>query len=804
LRDYSSQFFTSQPNKIALTSPSVSLSYREIGPTVQRIAANLSDLDIGNTFFYLGQPGVLAHVYFLACLRAGKSFLSINKKLTSQNILAIVSELGRPACIFTDAQTDTSPYVGLTFERLPLLPKTSQAQEEKPENLELPDDRIVLYNTTSGSTGVPKIIPITFADLVENIRLTELALDIGQGDVVGNPGEFCAEHLIVTLKAGATMSFSSVADQSAQATREWLERHSVSLLICYVSIFRAFRYIEGYFPHLRAIRTYADAPLPSDIALFNRMCGSGAQYHSFLALQEIAYVTRRTWAHGEAAGEIQFPIGNPVLGGSVFLADERGDPVLQGQTGEIVIRTPLLSNFINGYVGGRTGSGRLIRRDGVILGFAIGDLATQDASGALYFAGRIDDQVKLSGFNVRLLEVEQAIRDVESIVDVAVTVQGTERENRVLCCHYVGVIEPTMLRKRLRAHLPDFMVPHHCLKLDDLPRTATGKVDKLSLLLPLDQSVVPIAAAPEATTDLANHIRDLWTEILGHSNFEPDSNFLDMGGDSLALIKMSLAVENRYGVRISFERFKQAGMSVNGLMHLIANERAGNTAPAEADPAANRLNPQELPETESMLLLNRMILEKWNAKPVGRANYFVCEHPDAGKMPLVWIFQTEAEYQSLTKALEQSHSVYGGRSMSSFPRFFENGPQDDMSYYTPEHVSELAARYVSEAVTLIGSKPFVLGGNCQAGILSLAMAEAFAQRNIAIERLILLNAVEDRQDYALPTTLLFGKEEFEEFSKQPKGLSAFANARLCQIGGRHGQYFHPDNIGTIVDEIRRG
>jgi acyl-coenzyme A synthetase/AMP-(fatty) acid ligase/acyl carrier protein len=792
-------FFNSTSSKLALKSPTISISYGDLGPISDRLANVLLAKDIGDTFFYLGRPGVLAHIYFLACLKAGKGFLLINKKLSPTNILAIVSELGDEHMIFTDRETDITSYTGLKFETLPELSAIKRKFNEARIKVAMPSDQVVLYNTTSGSTGIPKIVPLTFSDLTENIRLTELAWDFGPDDIVGNPGEFCAEHMIVTFKRGSTMSFSNVSDQSAQVTREWLDHDKVSILICYVAIFRVFRYIEGQFKSLKQIGTYGDVTLSSDIELFNRMCLPGAQYHSFLGLQEILYVMCNTWSQGTAPTKGPFSLGKPVLEDSLFLADEHGQPVPVGQTGEIVIRTPLLSNFINGYAGGRKGSGRLIKENDLTIGFGIGDLAIQDEDGSFYFMGRSDDQVKISGFNVRLLEVEQAVQAIGTVSDAAVTVQGARRENRILCCHYVGDVTPLALRELLKAHLPEFMIPHHCVQIIELPRTATGKVDKLGLDMMLDEEI-----EFGSKEGLANNLRALWCELLGHSEFRIDSNFLNVGGDSLALIKMSLAIEEQTGLQIVFESFEQAGMSISGLVKLIEEERQntdGGQAGMIADQTLTSLTTKEKPAPDSMLLLNRKILERWDAKPAGQSKYFVCERPDESKTPVVWIFQTEVEYQSLTNAVGDAYCVYGARSMSSFTRFFENGPNDDMAYYTAEHVSHMASVYVSEILALVGSRRFILGGNCQAGIISLCMADALLQANITIDRLIILNAVEDRQDYKLPATLLFGAAEFEDFNKQPKGIQAFPAAIVRQIDGDHGQYFLPYYIGPIVTAI---
>jgi acyl carrier protein len=70
---------------------------------------------------------------------------------------------------------------------------------------------------------------------------------------------------------------------------------------------------------------------------------------------------------------------------------------------------------------------------------------------------------------------------------------------------------------------------------------------------------------------LFSNFKALWIELLGHSDFDMDNNFLEAGGDSLSLIKMSLAAEEQTGLHISFDTFEEAGMSIRALEMLVGN-----------------------------------------------------------------------------------------------------------------------------------------------------------------------------------------------------------------------------------------
>jgi fatty-acyl-CoA synthase len=165
-------------------------------------------------------------------------------------------------------------------------------------------------------------------------------------------------------------------------------------------------------------------------------------------------------------------VGRPVPGIEVAAFSERGERLPAGQTGELHARS---GARFEGYIGGVEAE----ERDGFL---ALGDLGRMDQDGYLQVEGRQDEMVVVGGENVYPIEVEEALSKVEGVDDVAVLGIEDQEYGQVLAAFYEGSAEPETVRKAAEDALASYKVPRCIDRVDDLPRTATGKVLKRELL----------------------------------------------------------------------------------------------------------------------------------------------------------------------------------------------------------------------------------------------------------------------------------------------------------------------------------
>jgi thioesterase domain-containing protein/acyl carrier protein len=146
------------------------------------------------------------------------------------------------------------------------------------------------------------------------------------------------------------------------------------------------------------------------------------------------------------------------------------------------------------------------------------------------------------------------MRDVDGVTAAVVVPREVDGYPRLV--GYAIVDTPTVdastIRSRLRAALPDYLVPSHIVLVDDLPLTRSGKLDRAQLPDPYASTVVTPSSSPpilESVDErLDGSIADLWFEVLGTDAVDPNSTFFEAGGDSLLAVRLYGMVQRRFGV----------------------------------------------------------------------------------------------------------------------------------------------------------------------------------------------------------------------------------------------------------------
>ncbi|HEX2163565.1 MAG TPA: phosphopantetheine-binding protein, partial [Thermoanaerobaculia bacterium] len=288
------------------------------------------------------------------------------------------------------------------------------------------------------------------------------------------------------------------------------------------------------------------------------------------------------------------PIGHPIANIQLHVLDPELNPVPIGVAGELHLAGVGLAR---GYLGrpdltaerfvpdpfGSHPGGRLYRT---------GDLVRWLPSGHLEFLGRIDHQVKVRGFRIELGEVETALEAAPEVREVAVLARTYGAGDRRLVAWVVprdgaaggeAAAEPLgeALRRRLRARLPEYMVPAAFVELPRLPRTANGKVDLAAL--PDPEAVRPelAAAFAEPAGELERTVAAVWREALGVDRVGRDDNFFDLGGHSLLLVQVATELRRRLERELPLTLFFQHPTVASLAAHLGGADEPSLAAESE-------------------------------------------------------------------------------------------------------------------------------------------------------------------------------------------------------------------------------
>ncbi|MFN7881963.1 MAG: non-ribosomal peptide synthetase, partial [bacterium] len=245
------------------------------------------------------------------------------------------------------------------------------------------------------------------------------------------------------------------------------------------------------------------------------------------------------------------PVGRPIANMTVYVLDDRLEPVPVGVTGEVYIGGV---GVCRGYAA-RPGltADRFVPDPFGVPGsrlYRLGDLGRVRADGELEYLGRTDDQVKVRGYRIELGEVEAAISVCPGVAQAAVLARPDASGHRRLVAYVVGeggAVDVAALRERLRTRLPEYMLPQAWMVLDGLPMTTNGKVDRRALPEPDAPSGADYVAP---TTPAEETLCAIWADVLGLTRVGIHDNFFDLGGDSVQTIRMVSRARETFGTAV--------------------------------------------------------------------------------------------------------------------------------------------------------------------------------------------------------------------------------------------------------------
>lgn len=246
------------------------------------------------------------------------------------------------------------------------------------------------------------------------------------------------------------------------------------------------------------------------------------------------------------------PIGKPLPNCQIRVLDEHLAPVPYGVTGELWIggeqvavgymgRDDLTAErFVGDSFSDKSGS-KIYRT---------GDLARLTRGGDIEFLGRADDQVKFRGYRIELGEIESVISTHPDIEQSAVRIRDLPHGQSQLLGYFLpkkgSQPEVNELRLYLDSKLPDYMVPQHLIQLEDLPLTASGKLDRKALPEPDGLSASQSSyIAPSSPMEIS--IASLWQELLGVEKVGVTDDFFELGGHSLLAVQLFARLAKKTG-----------------------------------------------------------------------------------------------------------------------------------------------------------------------------------------------------------------------------------------------------------------
>uniref|UniRef100_UPI0012DE9A85 non-ribosomal peptide synthetase n=1 Tax=Actinomadura flavalba TaxID=1120938 RepID=UPI0012DE9A85 len=235
------------------------------------------------------------------------------------------------------------------------------------------------------------------------------------------------------------------------------------------------------------------------------------------------------------------PIGGPVANVRAVVLDAWLRPTAPGVAGELYLGGVQLAD---GYIGrpGLTAE-RFIADDSGERLYRTGDLAAWNHRGQLEFLGRVDDQVKVRGYRIELDEIRNVLEDHTDVSAAAVVALDHPAGGKFLAAYVIGAAPAEALRAHAEARLPEYMVPTTFTRLEALPVTANGKLDRRAL--PAPDLGDTTGRTPRTATE--HVLAEVFADVLQVPSVSVDDDFFRLGGHSLLATRAVTRANARLG-----------------------------------------------------------------------------------------------------------------------------------------------------------------------------------------------------------------------------------------------------------------
>jgi acyl-CoA synthetase (AMP-forming)/AMP-acid ligase II/lauroyl/myristoyl acyltransferase len=437
-------------------------------------------------------------------------------------------------------------------------------------NVSITPDTPSLITYTSGTFTIPKGVLLSHRTVLHSSWFYHECQRISDKDRITFLCAFGTSIVnaisVATMHNGTTLVIPRVDISSPKAFFQWLDdqRITVFTVTAFGRLIQTMRTMETKpsLPHLRQLHIGGVELFRRDIVELRAFFPSKMDITYRLASTDANQISQLRLCPKDEVPWEKIPVGYPIPGKEILLINDEGNSVPTGEIGEISIRSKFLQL---GYWKQPELTKQKLRPDPLSNGtvfFSSGDIGRILPNGMLEFLGRKDNVVRVKGYNIQLERIENELSKIpgvqEAVATTAAIGQGEHRLVAYLTLTPGASITIDNLRQKLSRSLPVYMVPSLFTFLEKIPRTATGKIDRKSLPPPSTMRP-PISVPYEAPRNKCEErLCEIWAEILGIHPVGIRDNFYDLGGDSLLVLHMTMAVEADFQRQIPQPYFRQA------------------------------------------------------------------------------------------------------------------------------------------------------------------------------------------------------------------------------------------------------
>lgn len=526
------------PDQVALSIGEESLTYKELNERSNQLARFFIRKGVQNedVIALIIDRSVAMFVSILAVWKAGAAYLPIDPQYPEERIAYIIKD---SQSVFTVTDAGSSQPAHPNFIHLGDNSWTLEGKDSLERTSSSSDLAYLIY--TSGSTGNPKGVMIAHKNVVNFIYgitneiafnasgcilcLTTVSFDI-----------FVLEAILPLLKGLRIVLASTAEQKDTDALMKLIIEQQVDYMQITPSHLKALirtDYQFNVFAGIKILMVGGEA-FPDELLNELKQKYTGQIYNLYGPTETTVWSAIQNLTSFDRVN-----IGRPILNTSIYILDGNNKLCPLGVPGELCIAG---AGLARGYWKNETLTKEKFIANPFVPGeniYRTGDLVRWSDHRYLEILGRIDNQVKLRGFRIELGEIERTLQKYPGIKEPLAVVKEMNGE-KFLAAYYIGdqVLDEADLKRFLLQSLPDYMVPAYYVKLENIPLTPNGKINRKGLPdVELTAGNRYIPAANETEEKLV----EIWSDLLGipMDKISTDKSFFELGGHSL---KASLLV----------------------------------------------------------------------------------------------------------------------------------------------------------------------------------------------------------------------------------------------------------------------
>ncbi|TBE36180.1 amino acid adenylation domain-containing protein, partial [Rhizobium ruizarguesonis] len=546
------------PDAVALVFEEQSISYGALNADANRLAHHLIELGVrpDQPVAICVERSPAMVVGLLAILKAGGAYVPLDPAYPSERLRQLLDDAG-PRRLLCDA-TGRAALGAEAIADLSVVDLNAatpawadqSADDPDPHALGLTARHLAYVIYTSGSTGTPKGVMVEHRGMTNYLSWARESYAPTSSSVVSSSLAFDAtvNSLFAPLVAGGHALLTKEGDEvEGIRSRVGIPCGLVNVTPILLDVLGQQLQSAGDASQVEVLVIGGEALSSSTVELWRHIQPAARMVNEYGPTEAVVGCAFHD-IPADFSASTNVPDGRPIANTRIYLLDGHGQPVPFGAVGELYIggagvargylnRPDLTAErFLADPFSGKAGA-RMYRS---------GDLAHYLPDGNLEFLGRNDDQVKIRGFRIEPGEIAARLLEHELVGDAAVVAHADAAGDKRLVAYVVvkmtdgsAEADGAGLAASLRAHLggllPDYMVPSAFVRLEALPLTVNGKLDRKALPVPDDDAYARRAyEAPQG--EIETLLAGIWAELLGVERVGRHDNFFELGGHSLLAV----------------------------------------------------------------------------------------------------------------------------------------------------------------------------------------------------------------------------------------------------------------------------